>query len=136
MGNIAQNVETLHFNGIVTPRLQSSTPHTIISSCDNAYFTIGNYGDNWAISIQIRDPKIGDTVQVRWNSIDDNEPVYGRFMVRKHGDGLEIIADVCSDHMVHGAGMCRVVDTYGYVANMAYYIGGSRDTVEVNDYAF
>lgn len=136
MSETAQATETLHFSGILTQRFQSRKPHDIVTACDNAYLTMGNYGTNWALTIQIRDPKIGDTVEARWNSVDDGASVYGRFMVRKHGNGLEIIADACSDHVINGAEMCRVVDTYGYSDNTAYYISGSRETVRPDDHAF
>lgn len=140
MSNIAQEIFAqahVHFNGIHTARLQSGKPAHVSEACDNAYITMGKYGDNWSFTIQIRNPQPGDTVLMRWNDTSDNALVTGRFTVEQRGDNLEIIAYITSDHFIGDVGYCRLHDTYGYKpSGGSYYIGGERSDIEAFENAF
>lgn len=134
MSDVICSHETIYFNSF-TSDFQGKRPQHIVSASNNAYITMGNYADTgWTMSIQIRNPKVGDTVIATWNDNDDN-PTWGVYRVTETDNGLEIIAELTSEVYIAGS-ICRRTDVYRYEKSAACLINTVRDTVRPGDHAF
>lgn len=125
--------DTIHFSSFIE-NFCSKEPHRILSACDNAYLTLGSYGEGWTLSVQIREPKIGDTVTATWETLD-NERIIGVFQVENVDNELMITASLTSDYITPND-ICRWTNIYGYRNHSAYIRQIIRDTVKADDYVF
>lgn len=125
----------LHFQSFLSD-FAGKNPHQIVKSCENAYITMGNYGSGWSLSIQIRNPKIGDTVIATWQDVDvPSVNIHGKFQVCEYEGEIMIIGTRVSEYVI-GDEICRGITVVGYRGTIPFVISMTNETVKADDHAF